>query len=78
MATVNPWKRFISLLPGGSRVVGTVTYVNTTSGATTVTLRNGSSITAFGVSVAVGSKCFVKDGQVVGPAPDLPQFDVEV
>lgn len=78
MATVNPWKRFISLLPGGSRVVGTVTYVNTTSGITTVQLRNGSDITAFGVSVTAGNKCFVKDGQVVGPAPNLPQFDVEV
>ena len=78
MATVNPWKRFISLLPSGSRVVGTVTYVNTTSGISTVRLRNGSDITAFGVSVAAGNKCFVKDGQVVGPAPDLPQFDVEV
>ncbi len=78
MATVNPWKRFISLLPGGSRVVGTVTYVSTTAGTTTVQLRNGSDITAFGVSVAAGNKCFVKDGQVIGPAPNLPQYDVEV
>ncbi len=78
MATVNPWKRFISLLPGGSRVVGTVTYVSITNGTTTVQLRNGSDITAFGVSVAAGNKCFVKDGQVIGPAPNLPQYDVEV
>lgn len=78
MATVNPWKRFISLLPGGSRVVGTVTYVSTLNGTTTVQLRNGSDITAFGVSVAAGNKCFVKDGQVIGPAPNLPQYDVEV
>lgn len=78
MATVNPWKRFISLLPGGSRVVGTVTYVSTLNGTTTVQLRNGSDITAFGVSVVAGNKCFVKDGQVIGPAPNLPQYDVEV
>jgi len=78
MATVNPWKRFISLLPGGSRAVGTVTHVSTTTGTTTVELRNGSSVTVFGVGVGAGNKCFIKDGQVVGPAPDLPQFDVEV
>ena len=78
MATVNPWKLFISLLPGGSRVVGTVTSVSTTTGTTTVTLRNGSEMVAMGVGVDVGSKCFIKDGQVTGPAPDLPQYDVEV
>lgn len=78
MATVNPWKRFISLLPGGSRVVGTVTSVSTTTGTTTVTLRNGSEMVAMGVGVDVGTKCFIKDEQVTGPAPDLPQYDVEV
>jgi len=78
MATVNPWKRFISLLPGGSRVVGTVTSVSTTTGTTTVTLRNGSEMVAMGVGVDVGTKCFIKDGQVTGPAPNLLQYDVEV
>ena len=78
MATVNPWKRFISLLPGGSRVIGTVTHVSEATGTTTVTLRNGSEMVAMGVGVDIGSKCFIKDGQVTGPAPDLPQYDVEV
>ena len=78
MAIVNPWKRFISLLPDGSRAVGTVTHVSHSNGTTTVKLRNQSEIIALGVGVEVGQKCFIKDGQIVGPAPDLPQYDVEV
>lgn len=77
MAIVNPWKRFIELLPGGSRAVGTVESVNT-NGTSTVKLRNGSSIIALGTDVAVGDKCFIKDGVIVGKAPNLPQYDIEV
>ncbi|WP_349571025.1 hypothetical protein [Azotobacter salinestris] len=78
MATVNPWKKFIGLLPGGVRAVGTVTAVNTASGTSTVELRNGVPITARGIGVAVGGKAFVVDGQITGPAPELPQYDIEV
>lgn len=78
MSTVNPWKRFIGLLPGGARTVGTVTAINQPAGISTVTLRNGSSVTAQGVSVAVGLRAFVVDGRVVGPAPMLDQYEVEV
>ncbi|SFL23677.1 hypothetical protein [Azotobacter beijerinckii] len=78
MATVNPWKKFIGLLPGGVRTVGTVTAVNTARGTSTVELRNGIGITARGIDVAVGSKAFIVDGQITGPAPDLPQYDIEV
>lgn len=73
MATVNPWKKFIGLLPGGVRLVGTVE-----SGTSLITLRNGSQIAARGTDVPVGARCFVVDGQITGPAPELPQYDVEV
>lgn len=78
MATVNPWKRFVQLLPGGSRLVGQVMHINTGSGTSTIKLRNGSEVMATGTGVSVGDMCFVRDGQVVGAAPSLPQFDVEV
>lgn len=78
MATVNPWKRFIGLLPGGSRTVGTVASINLQAGTSTVTLRNGSQMTAKGTGVLVGRKAFVVDGQVAGPAPELVQYDLEV
>lgn len=78
MATVNPWKRFIGLLPGGVRTVGTVTGINIYAGTSTITLRNGSLVSARGTGVQVGQKAFVVDGQVMGQAPALPQYEVEV
>ena len=78
MATVNPWKRFIQLLPGGSRAVGQVMAVNSSAGTSIVKLRNGSEIMATGTGVPVGDMCFVLDGKVTGTAPSLPQFDIEV
>lgn len=78
MSTVNPWKRFISLLPGGVRTVGTVTGIHPLSGTSTVQLRNGSSVTVQGLSVPVGQRAFIVDGRITGPAPNLPQYEVEV
>ena len=78
MATVNPWKRFIGLLPGGERTVGTVANINASAGTSTLTLRNGVAVVVQGTSVGVGQKAFVSDGQITGQAPSLPQYDVEV
>ncbi len=41
MATVNLWKKFINLLPGGSRTVGEVISISTATGSSIVELRNG-------------------------------------
>lgn len=78
MATVNPWKRFIGLLPGGSRTVGTVANVNTAAGTSAVTLRNGVQVVVQGTSVGAGQKAFITDGRITGQAPSLPQYDIEV
>lgn len=78
MATTNPWKRFIGLLPGGSRTVGIVASINTSAGTSTITLRNGSQISAKGTGVPQGQRAFVVDGQVTGTAPNLPQYDFDV
>ena len=78
MATVNPWVRFRSLLPGSSRSVGEVISISTTTGTSIIELRNGVQISARGVDVAVGLKAFIIDGQITGQAPSLPQYDVEV
>ena len=78
MATVNPWKRFIGLLPGGERTVGTVVSINEASGISIVQLRNGTEIAARGIDVPQGSRAFIVDGQITGPAPELPHYDVEV
>ena len=78
MATVNPWKRFIGLLPGGSRTVGTVANVNNAAGTSTVILRNGVQVVVQGTSVGVGHKAFITDGSITGQAPSLPQYEIEV
>lgn len=78
MATVNPWKRFIGLLPGGSRAVGQVLSISTASATSILQLRNGVQIQASGVSVPVSQNAFIVDGVITGPAPSLPQYDVEV
>lgn len=78
MATVNPWKKFIGLLPGGVRTVGDVLSIDTAAATSIIELRNGVQITARGTDVAVGLKVFIVDGNITGQAPSLPQYDIEV
>lgn len=78
MATVNPWKRFIGLLPGGSRTVGLVLSVDTAAGISRIQMRNGIEVAARGTSVPAGQNAFITDGEVSGQAPSLPQYDIDV
>lgn len=78
MATINPWKRFIGLLPGGVRTVAIVRSINTTAGLSEVELRTGTRVTVRGVDVPVNSKAYIADGVITGPAPSLPHYDVDV
>lgn len=78
MATVNPWKRFIGLLPGGAKTVGEVVSIDTAAGTSVLQLRTGSQVVARGTSVPAGQIAFLVDGQVMGQAPSLPQYDFEV
>ena len=77
MATINPWKAFQGLLPKGSRMIGTVESLNS-NGTSTITLHNGSSITAKGHDVNIGNKVLVEDGEVKREVPDLPFYTVQV
>ena len=78
MATVNPWRRFIGLLPGGHKTVAEVLYVDTIAGTSRVQLRTGAELVVAGTSVSAGNNAFLADGQVIGQAPNLPQYDIEV
>jgi hypothetical protein len=78
MATVNPWRRFIGLLPGGVRTVATVKFINAALGISEVELRSGDRITVRGTDVPVNSKAYIADNQITGAAPDLPHYDVDV
>ena len=78
MATTNPWKRFIGLLPGGVRTVAIVRHVDPAAGISQVELRNGARVTVRGTDVALGSRAYIADGVITGVAPELPYYDVEV
>lgn len=54
-----------------------------TTGMREVELRTGTRITGTritvrGTAVAAGSKAYIGDGVITSPAPELPQYDVEV
>lgn len=76
MSTVNPWRQFKGLLPGGSRSVVTVTAVNA-DGTSAVRFRNNDTALVRGVGVPVGGKALVVDGELKGVVPSLPQFTGE-
>lgn len=46
-------------------------------GTVTVTAGNGGTVRAIGIA-SVGSKVYVQDRRVLGPAPDLPHGVIEV
>ncbi|HDV4130275.1 TPA: hypothetical protein RH922_004066, partial [Pseudomonas aeruginosa] len=48
------------------------------AGTCRVRLRNNVVIAARGTAVSAGQMAFISDGMVTGPAPQLPQFDIEV
>ncbi|AUR84134.1 hypothetical protein NVP1049O_25 [Vibrio phage 1.049.O._10N.286.54.B5] len=62
------------LLP--PRMIMTVSAVNT-DGTVTVGSGGGASVRALG-SNAVGTKVYVQDGIVIGVAPDLTHYEIEV
>ena len=66
-----------SALPDGVRIVATIT-TNNGNGTSQAELRDGSVITIKGESVGVGGKVLVQDGEIMGAAPDLAQFEVAV
>ena len=74
---MNLFKQFQALIPGADPLlVGTVTAV----GATTTTLQTmgGGVVVVRGGGVAIGQKAFYQGGAIIGPAPDLPTYEIEV
>ena len=77
MATTNIWQRFKSLIPEGVRTIVTVTS-NNGNGTSTVTLRDGTTMTVQGESVPAGNKALVEGGAVKTQVPDLPGYESTV
>lgn len=76
MAT-NLWARFRRLLPGDPLIVVTVAGING-DGTSTVTTPGGGAIRVIGNSVAVGDKAYIKGGAIIGEAPNLQHYEIEV
>ena len=77
MATANPWKQFQSLLPKVSRTIGTVFQLND-NGTSTVTLRNGGTLTVKDQGVNAGHQVLIERGEIVQEVPALPVYSVQV
>jgi len=74
---IDVWKQFAGLLPSQTVIVGTVVALNG-DGTSTVQTPEGGIIRAQGAIVGAPGKVYVQAGRVVGPAPDLPVYDLTV
>ncbi len=72
----NLWRQFEELLPDVPLLLGTVATAHA-NGTVTVELLDGGLLRVIGNS-AEGERVFVRDGQVIGNAPDLPSVEIEI
>lgn len=74
---MNLFKQFQELIPGADPLlVGTVSATTDTS--TTLETPSGGVVIVRGGGVAIGQKAFYQSGAIIGPAPDLPTYEIEV
>ncbi|MDP2610015.1 MULTISPECIES: hypothetical protein [unclassified Oceanobacter] len=73
----NPWTRLSKLIAPGAKTIVTVTTVHT-DGTSTVTLRSGDTLRVQGDTVAASSKAIIQAGRIIGKAPDLSHYEIEV
>jgi len=76
MAT-NPWAKSKRRLPGDPLIVVTVAAVNS-DGTSTVTTPGGGAVRVIGNSVGVGDKAYIRGGAIIGEAPNLTHYEIEV
>lgn len=73
----NLWQRFKKLIPGAPLLVVTVQTIYADNTCLVATFGGGTMLVT-GVTVPVGDNAFVKDGLIIGPAPNLPAYEVDV
>jgi hypothetical protein len=73
----NLWRKFKSLIDGPAMEVVTVQSVSLNGTSKCITYTGGVVIVS-GTSVAAGDKAFIRDGRIVGEAPDLTYYEIEV
>ena len=77
MASGNLWALFRGVTEQGAKQLATV--IDRQSSNYTVTMQNGgNTIVQSSAAYEIGSKVFIRDGQIVDQAPDLPFVEIEV
>lgn len=71
----NPLSQLRQILGEPQLLVGTIMAAST--GNVTVLLLGGGTVTAKG-EASVGSKVYLRNGSILGPAPDLPTFAIDI
>ncbi|GAA4648796.1 hypothetical protein GCM10023116_10690 [Kistimonas scapharcae] len=77
MGAANIWLRFKALLPSGNRTIVTI-IANNGNGTSQAQLRDGSIVVVEGEIVSGGSRALVVDRKVIGMAPELLQYEMDV
>lgn len=73
----NLWMLFKNITEQGSKQLATV--INRQGSTYTVTMQGGGNTDVQAAAAyELQSKVFIRDGQIVGQAPDLPFFEVDI
>ena len=77
MASGNLWQLFKTVTEQGAKQLATV--IDRQGSSYTVTMQGGgNTIVQSNDSYALQSKVFIRDGQIVSDAPDLPYVEIDV
>tara|TARA_R110002020_G_scaffold463408_1_gene683470 strand:- start:29 stop:262 length:234 start_codon:yes stop_codon:yes gene_type:complete len=77
MASGNLWQLFKNVTEQGAKQLATV--IDRTGSNYTVTMQGGgNTIVQSSAAYELQSKVFIRDGQIVGEAPNLPFIEIEV
>ncbi len=77
MSTINQWRTFQSMLGKLPIRTGTVTAHNV-DGTSTLSMTGGGTMRAIGQSVPVSSNAFVRGNEIIGEAPSLTAYTLDV
>ena len=77
MASGNLWQLFKGITEQGAKQLATV--IDRQGSSYTVTMKGGgNTIVQSSAAYEIGGKVFIRDGQIIDQAPDLPFVEVEV
>ncbi|WP_413520588.1 hypothetical protein [Psychrobacter glacincola] len=77
MASGNLWQLFKNVTEQGAKQLATV--IDRTGSNYTVTMQGGNvSVATSSSAYDIGNKVFVRDGEIIGIAPNLPFVEIEV